>query len=315
MIDLGDFIAQFTEHPLTESLLQAIEEAVPRLHYGTARSGSTGFSVYFPYYAVSDFAERQSIYSTLTVLPAYRKFTEEFKKWLKETELNITFDSPMTIAGDGEFEILLRDEDLPNIKTVNYICGILRDNGDIDGIGFDNDVGFNTDTNTVFNRSTGFWLGLNNHLAAITITEETEDYNLYSIPILLNGTRVSVQGAWFWDDLSEHGGYYDILGVWAGIDENNKTVDRDMKDVAIGDTITMLYTKTDLVTGEVTYVEGDTFIMEDELVFDDVVLPPGKYVYAFEIVDVANKSYISDYVTIEWTKEQYEKLMDTIKHR
>jgi len=74
-------------------------------------------------------------------------------------------------------------------------------------------------------------LGLNGHLAAVSITEETPDYNLYSIPVLLNGRQVSVQGAWFWDESKEYGGYYEVLRIWAEINADYNTVDRDVIDI------------------------------------------------------------------------------------
>lgn len=313
MADLGSFISQFEDHPKTAPMLEAIQEAVPRLHVGQARSGSTGFSIYFPYHGLSDFDQRQAIYNTLRFLPNYRYFTDELIQWLKETQLEINFDSPTTTSGDGDFQVVLKEEDLPNIKTVNYLAGILQGDGSILGLGFDNDVGFDPETNTVYNRSTGFWLGLNGHLAAVSITEETPDYNLYSIPVLLNGRQVSVQSAWFWDESKEYGGYYEVLGIWAGINADNNTVDRDVIDIDQGDLVTMLYTLENSESEASTYVEGETFIVEEELVFDDVVIPPGDYVFAFEIVDIANKSYVSDYVTIGWSKEQYEALLEKIK--
>ncbi len=313
MIDLGSFIRQFPDHPKTAPLLEAIQEAVPRLHHGQARSGSTGFSIYFPYYGLSEFDRRQAIYNTLEILPNYRSFTDSMIQWLEETHIAISFDSPTAIMGDGDFQVVLKEEDLPNIKTVNYLAGIRQEDGSILGLGFDNDVGYDPETTTIYNRSTGFWLGLNGHLAAVSLTEETADYNLYSIPVLLNGRQVSVQGAWFWDEGEEHGGYYEVLGVWAGINADNHTVDRDVIDVNPGDRITMLHTLETSENQAGTYVEGESFILEEDLIFDDVVMPPGDYVFAFEIVDIANKAYLSEYVTIEWRQEEYETLLEKIK--
>lgn len=183
------------------------------------------------YHGLSDFDQRQAIYNTLRFLPNYRCFTDELIQWLRETQLEITFDSPATTSGDGDFQVVLKEEDLPNIKTVNYLAGILQGDGTILGLGFDNDVGLDPETITAYNRSTGFWLGLNGHLAAVSITEETPDYNLYSIPVLLNGRQVSVQGAWFWDESKKYGGYYEVFGIWAGINVDNNTVDRDVINI------------------------------------------------------------------------------------
>jgi hypothetical protein len=133
---------------------------------------------------------------------------------------------------------------------------------------------------------------LEGHPVYVEITTEEDDYNVYSIPIKLNGVECNLQVSYTYNDEKYH-----ILGAWKGIDDNGMG-DRHFMKLKAGDTITTIHYAMPLssTTNEFVPVEVDTFTIGSNPVFDDAETGDGLYGYFFEFVSPTGDSSFSQMV-------------------
>ena len=147
-------------------------------------------------------------------------------------------------------------------------------------LGSDADIKADWDAGKFTDNFRGVWPMLDGHPVYIEITEENDGYNLYSIPIKLNGVECNLQVAYVYSEEK----YY-ILGARKGLDSNGMS-DRDLIKLKAGDEITTLHYAMS-ISGEeddFTQVEVDTFTIGDAPQIKDEMLGDGSYAYAFEFV-------------------------------
>src|SRR5690606_39281103 len=82
-------------------------------------------------------------------------------------------------------------------------------------LGYDNDIEADCENGVFIDNFRGVWPTLNGCYCAPTLLAEEDDYNLYSIPILLNGEMTNLRAAYIWE--SDDEGYFKIYGAWDGI--------------------------------------------------------------------------------------------------
>lgn len=133
---------------------------------------------------------------------------------------------------------------------------------------------------------------LEGHPVYIEITAENDGYNLYAVPVKLNGVECNLLVAYVYEDEK----YY-ILGARKGID-NHGMSDRDLIKLREGDEITTIhYGMT--ISGEdsdFTQVEVDTFQIGANPQIADEPLGDGSYGYAFEFVTPTEDSALSNFI-------------------
>ena len=141
------------------------------------------------------------------------------------------------------------------------------------------------------------WPMLDGHPVFVEVVEEeaTEDgkgYNLYSIPIKLNGVKCNLQIAY--DYSTEK---YKILGARRG--ENQGMADKNLIKLKSGDEITTLHYAMSVSGDEEDFTEYeiDTFTVNDNPTFDDEKIGDGEYIYCFEFVTPNNESTYSKFVS------------------
>ena len=130
---------------------------------------------------------------------------------------------------------------------------------------------------------------LDGHPVYIELTEENDAYNLYAIPIKLNGVICNLQVAYRFAD-----GRYEILGARRGLEENGMS-DRQLIRLKEGDEITTIhYAMTISGTGEdLAPVEIDTFRIGKVPKVEDEAVGDGIYAYAFEFAAPNAQSALS----------------------
>lgn len=305
LIDLAHFAENISsEYELAEELLYAMDEAVIYSVNGSTRENSNGLSIYFPHKDKENFEENLSNYSQLDFSPNYQDFVHEYVSKVDSTYTGIELiDSGFGEIEDEEapFSIQIDPEDLDMIEYINCFLAIYLDEEEteIAILGMDNNVNFDEETGIVSDNFSGWWTGLDGHFVSIEIIEETDDYNRYVIPVLLNGEEVDIVASWFWDDSYEEGGYYEVNGAWRGFIGDSIMPDKNLIKIKPGDSIIPLFEYYDEVTDEDGYLEGDEIIVGDELVIEDVPIPSGSYLYGFYLLDYAQNEVYSDFTVIE----------------
>ena len=160
-------------------------------------------------------------------------------------------------------------------------------------LGSDADINADWEKGIFTDNFRGVWPMLDGHPVYVEITEENDGYNLYSIPIKLNGVECNLQVAYVYAEEK----YY-ILGARKGLD-NHGMSSRELIKLHAGDEITTLhYGMT--ISGEdedFTQVEVDTFTIGDNPQIKDEALGDGNYGYCFEFMSpTAEESALSNFI-------------------
>lgn len=208
-------------------------------------------------------------------------------------ELKDLQDMPVKLDKDNNAFVQLTPEQMDLLASVR--CQLVYMDADNDlliYLGSDADIKADWKAGTFTDNFRAVWPMLDGHPVYVEITEENDGYNLYSIPIKLNGVECNLQVAYVYAEKK----YY-IIGARKGLDSNGMS-DRDLIKLKSGDEITTLhYAMT--ISGDdqdFTQVEVDTFTIGDTPQVKDEDLGNGNYAYAFEFVSPTGDSVTSDFV-------------------
>ncbi|MBM7605117.1 hypothetical protein JOC75_003140 [Metabacillus crassostreae] len=299
LFDLGHFARNLTnEYPEADLLLSAIKEAVVYKINGETRQYGEGLSIYFPYKDKQNFSENLSAYFEFDFSDDYGDFIQEYTS-VSSSETDTINIKEISAGEDDVFTVQISENEYENIEHIYSTLGyyIDEDETEILHLGMDNNVIYDPNTGTVKDNFTGYWTGLNGQLVSLNVKEETDAYNRYSIPVVLNGEDVNIIASWFWDDSNEAGGYYKIHGAWRGLLPDTNMPDKNLISIEPGDEIIPLFEYTNEETDEKGLMEGDPFTVENELILEDVEVPTGAYVYQFYITDYAqNELYTEPFI-------------------
>ena len=200
---------------------------------------------------------------------------------------------PVQMDKDGNAFVQLTPEQMELLSSIHcQLAYIDADNDVILYLGSDSDVRADWNAGTFTDNFRAVWPMLDGHPVYVEITEENDGYNLYSIPIKLNGVECNLQVAYVYSEEK----YY-ILGARHGLDDNGMS-NRELIKLHAGDEITTLhYGMT--ISGEdedFTQVEVDTFTIGDNPQIKDEKLGDGNYAYSFEFMTPTEESALSNFI-------------------
>lgn len=205
------------------------------------------------------------------------------------------------MSSDGYYTLTIDENSIDYVQGV--YCTIFADmgNNELIYLGMDNDVSVDWNTGVVVDAFSGYWPTLpdNQHLEMILVNE-TDEYNLYSIPILLNGKETNLRIKWVWDDPYDDDneyGEYQVVGAWDGIDAETGMAAKDTIPIVAGDVITPVYVSYNSVTAETTSLYGVEYTVTEVFYIESNLLSAGDYYYCFELADIFGKSLYTDYTT------------------
>ena len=126
------------------------------------------------------------------------------------------------------------------------------------------------------------------------IIYEGDDYNTYSVPILLNGEEYNLRVVY---DFNEE--KFNILGARQGLDDTGMA-DKNLVQLKAGDEITTIhYAATIYGEDDFEPFEAETFTVTRDTSFYEAELGGGMFMMQFELVDASNATAWSDAVVIE----------------
>ncbi|MEX5285006.1 clostripain-related cysteine peptidase [Selenomonas sputigena] len=317
MVDLAG-LARETQQQMPQNaaaLAQAVDDAVVYKVHGNYRRRGGGISSYYSYdgdedgfalYAEQDaalLAQKCLLYCLL-----YGEMPEEAKAVLAgmaEGRLGTLpaarrpifhvkglEDRAVDIDGsDGSAFVTLSESEMDLLSSVR--CNLIylgEEEGVILYLGSDTNIDADWDTGVFRDNFDGTWPMLDGHPVYIEITEEGDDYNLYSIPIKLNGEECNLQVAYSYDD-----GTYRILGARRELEENGMS-DRRLIHLKAGDMVTTIHYAMSASgdDDEFTPVEVDTFRLGSHPKVKDEEVGDGKYGYMFEFLAPTGESALSN---------------------
>ena len=200
---------------------------------------------------------------------------------------------PVKMDKDNNAFVQLTPEQMEPLSSVH--CQLLYlglEDNLILYLGSDADINADWDSGIFTDNFRGLWPMLDGHPVYIEITEENDGYNLYSIPIKLNGVECNLQVAYVYAEEK----YY-ILGARKGLSSNGMS-ERDLIKLKAGDEITTIHFAMSIEGNdeEFTKVEVDTFTIGDNPKVSDGELGDGNYGYAFEFVSPKDDSALSNFI-------------------
>jgi len=333
MVDLGDLVNSCADYlPETaQTLTELLSDCVVYKVNGEYASQSSGLSCYYPldmdeetfcnYAAIVTNPPYQYLYEYLITgdlsdegyeyyesmmyedIPDVEKPAGKSKVSKSETKSVPTIknsgfdfeDYPVYIDGDGYAVLDLGAEKADILSGVYFELSYYDDDVML-LLGRDNDIDGDWDNGVFKDNFRGVWGAIDGHLAYMELTCDGDGYNLYTVPILLNGKEYSLCVSYKYADDS-----WEILGARRGL-ENNGMADKNLIKLKAGDKITTLHYVCDFDgSGEYKQVEADTFTVTAGTKFGEASLGDGEFVLFFEMVDARNNSMYSKavYITVE----------------
>ena len=203
----------------------------------------------------------------------------------------ITFDVEPQLDEDGTYYFVLSDEGRENAADI-YACvfELSADGEDIIELGMTYDVEVDWDSGYAADYFDGYWLSLpDGQNLALYIVAVTDDYIIYTSPILLNGEMTNLRMRQDWN------GKVTVEGAWDGIYDSGAS-DKEVIRLQDGDEIVPIwysYTVDDLESGA---YQGEPYTVQGtpEIVYD--MMEAGDYFYAFWIDDIFGDYYLTDFV-------------------
>ena len=204
-------------------------------------------------------------------------------------------DLPVSLSEDG-YAMLDVGPKLANVLTgVYYHLAYVSENSDtMLLLGRDNDIDADYVNGIFLDNFRGVWGTIDGHFVYMEIIYEGEDYNMYAVPVLINGEAYNIRVAY--DFNTEE--YY-ILGARKGLEDNGMP-DKNLLPIYVGDKISTIYYASSF-SGEDDFEPyiAETFTVKRNTSFYEEDLGDGEFVMIFELVDSKNNTVWSDPVFFE----------------
>jgi hypothetical protein len=313
MVDLGDLARQSSGMAATaQNVLSALDACILYQVRGPYRAQASGLSCYYSYNGDTDDFNG---YAALGVGTAFKHYfayglTGElddagmgYIAELDVTELpeilNLTtagWDGAPLDVDDAGTAFLTLSPDAQNILAgIGFQLYYVSEESDtMMLLGTDNDMTADWENGVFFDNFRGVWGAIDGCLVYMELSDECEDYNLYSVPVLLNGEDYNLQVVY--DFTSEA---WSILGAWQGIDESGMA-DKELRLLQEGDEITTLWKVTSL-SGDDDFESypADTITVTADTAFSEAPLFDGTYRMVFEMWDAMGNYAYSDPVQFD----------------
>ena len=299
LIDLVDLLIRIKEkYPKADEMVNLINEAVVYKVKGEQRSKSSGISIYFP---LTQDGDDVNEYQKLPISSSYKNLV---KKSVSDYNDNINnnyiklIDEPF-INDDGEFQMTIDMDTIDYVENINFsLFSYIKDDEDhLLYLGTDGDINIDYDKGRVTDNFYGYWPTLNDYYINLNLIENTDDYYLYTVPIILNRKETNLRVAWIYDENADEGfnGYYKILGTWDGINQENGMSSRELKPLRKGDVINIIQLYYNINTKEMTEMYSDDIVVDENTRIIESDLNTGDYLYNYNIEDIYNNEYSTEF--------------------
>ena len=209
----------------------------------------------------------------------------------------ITFEEEPQVDEEGVFYFVLDDEGYENTADVTAYVYTMTGNGDeYIEMGETYDLEADWDEGYFADGFDGCWLSLpDGQNLATYLVDATDDYIIYSSPVLLNDEETNLRLRQTYD------GTVTVEGAWDGIGVNG-AASRNIVKIGTGDTIVPLYYSYDWDDEEGVF-SGEEFSVEGKLKVNYQPLYEGEYMYSFCIDDVYGDYYMTDPVVFRVSED------------
>ena len=313
MIDLGHLARQTAWMlPSAQNVSDALDDCIVYRVGGVYRSEATGLSCYYSYNGdIDDFNGYIDMGTGVAFkyLYAYEltgELADGGEEYLESLDIQelpeiVTLadkdwdNAPLDVNDEGISYLSLGKEANDVLAGIGFsLYYVDPDNDQMMLLGTDNDLTADWGNGIFYDNFRGVWGALDGHLVYMELSYESDDYNLYSIPILLNGEAYNLQVAY--DFTAEE---WSIIGASQGLDSSGMA-SKELRLLEEGDEITTIWQLAsysgdddfEMYTAEELTVTADTS-------FGEAPLYDGSYAMVFEMWDAAGNYAYSDAVTFD----------------
>ena len=313
MVDLGHMARQSSDMlGSAKDVLDALEDCVLYQVGGQYRTEATGLSCYYSYNGdVDDFWG----YANIGTGAAFKYFYSyeltgelddsgmEYIKNMQFEELpevknllSVDWDgAPLDVTDDGISYLTLGPEANDILAGIGFSLYYVDEEDDLMlWLGTDNDMNADWENGVFYDNFRGVWGSIDGNMVFMELSDESEDYTMFSVPILLNGEEYNLQVVY--DFTTEE---WSILGARQGIDDTGMA-DKELRLLEEGDEITTIwYAATATGDDDFEAYTADTFTVTADTSFDEMELPDGSYSMVYEMRDAMDNYAYSDAVIFD----------------
>ncbi len=313
MVDLGHLARQTAWMlPSAQGVCDALADCVIYKVGGIYRAEATGLSCYYSYNGdVDDFNGYVGVGvgSAFKHLYAYGltgELTEDGEDYLASLDIeslpemvtlpDMEWDGmPLTLNDEGAAVLTLGPDANDLLAGIGFsLYYIDEQNDQMMLLGTDNDITADWENGVFCDNFRGVWGALDDHLVYMELSFAGDEYNLYSVPVLLNGVEYNLQVVY--DFTAEE---WRILGASQSLDESGMAA-KELRLLEEGDVITTIW-KAASYSGDDDF---EMYLAEEvtvtaETSFGEAPLFDGSYSMVFEMWDAAGNYAYSDSVTFD----------------
>ena len=313
MVDLGHLARQTAWMlPAAQDVTDALNECIVYKVGGIYRSEATGLSCYYSYNGdINDFNGYINMGAGLAFKHLYAygltgELAEGGDEYLASLDIedlpeivslaDMDWDgAPLDVNEEGTSFLTLGPDAYNILAGIGFqLFYVDEENDQMMLLGTDNDMTADWDNGIFYDNFRGVWGAIDGHLVYMELSFEGDGYNLYSVPILLNGEAYNLQVAY--DFTAEE---WSIIGASQGLDDTGMA-SKEMRLLEEGDIITTIWKMA-------SYSGDDDFEMYtvDEVpvtadtTFGEAPLFDGSYSMVIEMWDAAGNYAYSDAVTFD----------------
>lgn len=311
IIDLYNFADSLKEsYTSAKSLCTSLDDLIVYKVNGEGRTAAGGVSIYYP----SIYDENQlNTYLSICKSEKYKSYLNELYTDIPDT--TIEFIDKGSEAKDGSFQISLSPYSKKYVKSVDFYLLEFAENKEnpekikINGLGVDNDI-FKDWEKMKFNSNfRGIWLGLDGKLLSYSEIDSNDDRTIFSAPVIVNGNETNLRFSFTWDESYKAGGYYSIIGLWNGIDENG-IADKEITPLKSGDKVTILTRQLNEGDYLSVLTKGETItIGENGGTISEIPLSQKNYQYVYAVTDIFGNVFYSSTAIFEM-QYSYKELLE-----
>ena len=313
MVDMGHLARQIAWMlPSAQRVSDALAECVVFQVGGIYRAEATGLSCYYPYSGdVNDFNSYASIGEGLAFKHLYAygltgELAEGGDEYLAElnvrelpeivTLTDMDWDgAPLDVNEEGTAILTLGPEADAVLAGIGFSLFYVDEASDqMMLLGSDNDLTADWENGVFYDNFRGVWGDLDGHLVYMELSFEGDDYNLYSVPVLLDGEAYNLQVAY--DFI---GSEWNILGASPGLDDSGMA-GKELRLLQEGDVIITIW-KIASYSGDDDFemYTAEELTVTTDTAFSEAPLFDGSYAMVFEMWDAAGNYAYSDAVTFD----------------
>lgn len=313
MVDLGHLARQTAWIlPSAQNVSDALADCVIYRVNGVYRAEATGLSCFYPY---SGDVDDLNGYINIGESPAFKHLYaygltgelaeggEEYLAGLDVQELpelvtlaDMGWDgAPLDVNEEGTAVLTLGPDADTVLAGIGFSLFYVDEANDrMLLLGTDNDITADWENGVFCDNFRGVWGAIDGSLVYMELSFEGDDYNLYSVPILLNGDAYNLQVAY--DFTAEE---WSILGASQGLDESGMA-GKELRLLEEGDVITTIW-KIASYSGDDDFemYTAEELTVTANTAFGEAPLFDGSYSMVFEMWDASGNYAWSDAVTFD----------------